>query len=93
MAQAGPAPPQASVGEPQSALEQALRKQATDGESASPEALGASKRLIADVAHRPPLDPALRATTAEYLADVRESADGQEGMLAFIEKRKPNWNV
>lgn len=58
----------------------------------SPEALGASKRLIADVAHRPPLDPALRATTAEYLADVRESADGQEGMLAFIEKRKPNWN-
>jgi methylglutaconyl-CoA hydratase len=60
---------------------------------ASPEALDASKRLIANVAHRPPLDENLRITTADFLADVRESADGQEGMLAFIEKRKPNWHL
>jgi 1,4-dihydroxy-2-naphthoyl-CoA synthase len=39
------------------------------------------------------LKPGLREETAEYLADVRESVDGQEGMLAFIEKRKPDWFV
>ena len=58
----------------------------------SPMALGSTKKLISHVSHRTPVDPALQASTAEFLADVRESADGQEGMLAFIEKRKPNWS-
>ena len=59
----------------------------------SPHALGATKKLISHVSHRTPLEPGLRESTAELLADVRESADGQEGMLAFIEKRKPAWWV
>ena len=70
-------------------LEASLR---TSFSRCSPQALAASKRLIADVAHRPPNSAALQVATADYLADVRQSADGQEGMLAFIEKRKPNWN-
>ena len=56
----------------------------------SPQALAATKTLIATVAHRP-LGDGLRRETVEVLADVRESTDGQEGMLAFIEKRKPAW--
>jgi methylglutaconyl-CoA hydratase len=59
----------------------------------SPMALGATKELISHVSHTTPLQPGLRESTAEYLADVRESVDGQEGMTAFIEKRKPNWFV
>lgn len=57
----------------------------------SPMALGATKKLISHVSHTTPLQSGLREETAEFLADVRESVDGQEGMLAFIEKRKPNW--
>lgn len=31
------------------------------------------------------------ARTPEFIADARASADGQEGLLAFLEKRRPNW--
>jgi methylglutaconyl-CoA hydratase len=30
--------------------------------------------------------------TAEVIAQIRISDEGQEGMLAFLEKRKPKWN-
>eukprot|EP00946_MAST-07B_sp_MAST-7B-sp1_P003058 g3058.t1 len=59
----------------------------------SPEALGATKKLISTVSHQTPLDMDLRRKTVEFLADVRESEEGQEGMLAFIEKRKAKWWV
>ena len=59
----------------------------------SPEALGATKQLISTVSHQTPLNMDLRRKTVEFLADVRESEDGQEGMLAFIEKRKAKWWV
>ena len=29
--------------------------------------------------------------TARMIADIRASEEGQEGMNAFLEKRKPNW--
>jgi len=56
----------------------------------SPDAVSASKDLILKLRNRP-LDYETREWTATRLAEVRESVDGQEGMLAFIEKRKPNW--
>ena len=37
------------------------------------------------------IDDDLRMYTASRLADVRDSHDGQEGMGAFLEKRKPSW--
>lgn len=58
----------------------------------SPEALASSKSLIRGVANRP-IDDELRLWTAARLAEVRESADGKEGMSAFLEKRKPAWFV
>jgi methylglutaconyl-CoA hydratase len=30
--------------------------------------------------------------TAHLIASQRASAEGQEGIAAFFEKRKPNWN-
>jgi methylglutaconyl-CoA hydratase len=59
-------------------------------QNASPQALAAAKRLLAEVAHRP-LGDALLADTAERIAQARASADGREGITAFLSKRKPNW--
>ena len=55
------------------------------------EALATAKRLIADVWNASSGEQA-RALTAEALAQRRASAEGQEGLRAFLEKRKPRWS-
>jgi methylglutaconyl-CoA hydratase len=30
-------------------------------------------------------------STARMIAEIRASEEGQEGMAAFLEKRKPKW--
>lgn len=57
--------------------------------SAAPEAIAAAKTLISQVAGRP-LDE-VTTITAQALAARRVSAEGQEGLRAFLEKRKPSW--
>ncbi len=54
-----------------------------------PEALGVSKDLIRDISERS-LDEN-ETYTADVIARLRMSAEGQEGMAAFLEKRRPNW--
>jgi methylglutaconyl-CoA hydratase len=56
----------------------------------SPEALRAAKQLIRDLAHRD-VDDALIRDTAARIADARASADGREGVDAFLAKRDPRW--
>lgn len=56
-----------------------------------PEAITKAKQLVFDVAGRDVSD-ALVANTSRAIADVRGSAEGQEGLTAFLEKRKPDWN-
>lgn len=55
-----------------------------------PAAVKACKRLVQDLAGRP-IDEALRADTAKRIADVRASAEGKEGVQAFLNKRAPAW--
>ena len=55
-----------------------------------PAAVRACKQLVQDVADRP-IDDALRADTARRIADIRASAEGKEGVQAFLNKRKPSW--
>jgi methylglutaconyl-CoA hydratase len=55
-----------------------------------PQALAAAKELIAMVAAQPPGE-ALLAATAELIAERRASAEGREGVAAFLEKRKSAW--
>lgn len=55
-----------------------------------PEAVAASKELIRAVARRP-TDDTLRDETAKRIAERRASPEGQEGLSAFLEKRKPSW--
>lgn len=55
-----------------------------------PAALGECKTLIKAVANRP-ITPEVILDTAQRIARVRASAEGKEGMAAFLEKRKPSW--
>lgn len=53
--------------------------------AAGPEAVRAAKRLV--------LDAPLGDETAQRIAERRASAEGQEGLRAFLEKRRPAWRV
>lgn len=55
-----------------------------------PEAVTAAKDLVFAVTNRP-LDGNLMQETARRIADRRVSAEGQEGLAAFLAKRKPHW--
>jgi methylglutaconyl-CoA hydratase len=59
--------------------------------AASPDALAATKRLLADVVEVP-MDDVLLAATAKCIADARVSAEGREGIAAFLDKRAPSWS-
>lgn len=54
------------------------------------EAMATAKRLIAEV-WQAPLETA-QAITAQAIAARRVSAEGQEGLTAFLEKRPPTWS-
>lgn len=58
----------------------------------SPQAVGQAKRLI-DAVYNHPLSQALRDDTANRIATIRVSAEGQEGLTAFLEKRQPAWQT
>jgi methylglutaconyl-CoA hydratase len=57
--------------------------------SSAPGAIAAAKALIADVAGRRPAD--VGHVTAETIARHRVSEEGQDGMRAFLDKRKARW--
>lgn len=54
------------------------------------QAQAAAKDLIRVVAGRKP-DADLTSWTAERIAAIRASAEGREGVRAFLEKRRPSW--
>ena len=70
-------------------LDHAVTRQVESLLRAGPQALAAAKRLV----HRlsPPVDDALVLETAELIAALRVSPEGQEGLTAFLEKRDPRW--
>lgn len=56
----------------------------------APGAMGDAKRLVHHVAGRH-IDHGLMEDTARRIAHARVSAEGQEGVRAYLDKRKPNW--
>lgn len=56
----------------------------------SPAAVSACKELIAAVEQQPDVH-AQQQLTIERIAHIRVSAEGQEGLSAFLEKRRPHW--
>ena len=57
-----------------------------------PAAMAASKDLIRRVASGP-VDDAMVEDTARRIADIRTTAEGREGLRAFLEKRGPKWRT
>ncbi|CAL1691389.1 1,4-dihydroxy-2-naphthoyl-CoA synthase [Brevundimonas subvibrioides] len=56
----------------------------------APGAMGEAKRLVNDLAGES-IDRGLMEDTARRIAKARVSKEGQEGVLAFLEKRSPSW--
>jgi len=58
--------------------------------TSGPKAMSHCKKLIYDISNKLTLQEAI-GYTAKMIADIRASEEGQEGMSAFLEKRKPKW--
>jgi methylglutaconyl-CoA hydratase len=59
--------------------------------SSAPQALRACKKLALQVGQMETAEALFY--TAETIARLRTSAEGQEGLHAFLEKRQPSWHV
>lgn len=72
------------------ALRNAAHRIAREVMACGPVAVEDSKRLVDDVAGRV-IDHALMEMTAHRIATARVRDEGQEGVRAFLERRKPRW--
>lgn len=57
---------------------------------AGPLAVRACKKLVLETAERE-INSVLTEQTVQAIAEIRASAEGKEGVQAFLGKRKPNW--
>jgi len=76
---------------PEEDLDQAVESRLSEILKCGPRAVAEAKALIREVAWRRVED--VQRYTVERIADIRVSAEAQEGMKAFLEKRKPYWIV
>lgn len=74
---------------PADALGDAVNAIVRDALKASPSALAACKALLFEVAGRHPRDT--EGYRVDLLHRLQTSDEGQEGLRAFVEKRKPAW--
>lgn len=58
--------------------------------TSGPQAVHAIKQLIPKSAHSP-IGPGIINETARRIAEIRATPEAQEGLSAFLEKRKPSW--
>lgn len=75
---------------PLEALEQKQEALAEMLRTSGPRAITHCKNLLFKVSNTLSLEEAY-TYTAEMIAEIRASEEGQEGMAAFLEKRPPNW--
>jgi methylglutaconyl-CoA hydratase len=76
---------------PREELDTAVEKTLQELLSSGPQALRACKALALNVGHMD--HDTARKYTAETIAALRVSSEGQEGLRSFLEKRKPNWVI
>ena len=74
---------------PPSALDEAVEGYVHELLTSGPGAVTVAKALIPEVARRGPSDAT--SLTGEAIARRRVSEEGQEGLHAFLERRKPAW--
>ena len=76
---------------PADALDAAIAKRVADVLAASPTGIARAKALIREIAGIHPED--VVGVTTNAIASQRVSEEGQEGLRAFLEKRKPSWSA
>jgi methylglutaconyl-CoA hydratase len=76
---------------PASALEGTVKRYLDELLGAAPSAIAASKALIQDVWGQRPAE--VLTLTADTIAAQRASPEGQEGLRAFLAKRRPRWAI
>lgn len=77
---------------PASELDSVVEKEIDLLLQGGPQAQAAAKHLVRQVCHADiDAENHLKQTTAELIAQMRVSEEGQEGLAAFLEKRKPRW--
>jgi methylglutaconyl-CoA hydratase len=74
---------------PKERLDEAVERWVKQFLKNGPEAMAVCKKLL-EMVPGMPLEEA-KAYTAEDIAKLRISKEGQEGMNAFLEKRRPSW--
>jgi len=72
------------------ALEAAQARIAAETLACAPGAMEAAKRLVDDLAGKD-IDHGLMEDTARRIAAIRVSEEAQEGVAAFLGRRKPRW--
>jgi methylglutaconyl-CoA hydratase len=76
---------------PADGLDAAVARRVTEVLAASPAGIARAKSLIREIAGLHPDD--VIGVTTNAIASQRVSEEGQEGLRAFLEKRKPSWNA
>jgi methylglutaconyl-CoA hydratase len=76
---------------PADGLDTAVESYVSELLTASPTGVAASKALISQVWGHSPREA--MAVTANAIASQRVSAEGQDGLRAFLEKRQPRWTA
>jgi len=74
---------------PEAELDSAVAQYVDELVSSAPTGIAAAKELLRRIAGTRPADVA--SLTAETIAGQRVSDEGQDGLRAFLEKRKPRW--
>jgi len=72
-------------------LDAAVDRVVAEVRQAGPQAIREAKALIRGIVDRGPEE--WREFTAARIARVRTSAEGQEGLRSFLEKREPSWRT
>lgn len=72
-------------------LDDALQKLTQSLLSGGPKAVVAAKQMVRSLA--PKITSAVVKKTIDTIASIRVTPEAQEGMAAFLEKRKPRWMI
>jgi methylglutaconyl-CoA hydratase len=76
---------------PEAELDDTVQRYVDELLGAAPSAVAAAKQLVPQVWGQQP--EAVAELTARAIAAQRVSEEGQEGLRAFLEKRKPGWTA
>jgi methylglutaconyl-CoA hydratase len=78
---------------PESELDTVIERWLSQIRAGAPGALADAKQLLHNVTSPDLTSAEIRSRALEMAGNRRSDPEGQEGMLAFIEKRRPAWNT